>query len=133
VWDLLAAADRSPAQDEELLRRAYAAAYHWERATGARPENEVRASYLISRALVATGQPERGLVSADRCVALCEQHGIADFDLAYALEARSRALGGLGRPSEAAGAAAAARAVPIADDEDRALVEKDFADLPPTG
>ena len=130
VWDLLADPDRSPAQDEELLRRAYTAAYHWERATGARPENEVRATYMISRALVATGQPTRALVSADRCVALCQEHGIADFDLAYALEARSRALAGLGRAQEAAEAATAARAVPVADDEDRAVVEKDFADLP---
>ncbi len=130
VWDLLGLPKRTPAEDEELLRRAYTAAYHWERATGAAPENEIRASYMISRALVATGQGERGLVTADRCVALCEEHGVGDFDLAYAHEARSRALRGLGRDEEAAAAAEAARAVPVGDPEDREVVERDFADLP---
>lgn len=129
VWDLLTA-DRSPEEDEELLRRAYAAAYHWQRTPSAGPANEARAAYMISRALVATGQPERGLVSAEQCLALCDGHGIADFDLAYAHEARARALAALGRPDEAAAAMAAARAVPIHDPEDLAVVEKDFADLP---
>ena len=99
-------------------------------AGSASPANEARASYLIARALVATGQPERGLVSAERCLAQCERHGLADFDLAYAHEARARALAALGRSDEAAAAMAAARAVPIADPEDLAVVEQDFADLP---
>ena len=84
---------------------------------------------LLAWALVATAQPERGLVSADRCVALCQEHAIADFDLAYAHEARARALRDLGRNEEAATAWAAATSVEIADPEDRAIVEKDFADF----
>jgi uncharacterized protein YndB with AHSA1/START domain len=95
VYELLDR-DRSPDEDEDMLRGAYAAGYHWQRATAAKPENEARASY---------------------------------FDLAYAHEARSRALSALGRTDEAAAAASLARAVPIADPEDRTLVERDFADL----
>lgn len=121
---------RGTDEDEELLRRAYAAAYHWQRAGSASPANQARASYLVARALIATGQAERGLVSAERCLAQCERHRLADFDLAYAHEARARALAALGRSTEATDAAAAARAVPIADPEDLALVEQDFADLP---
>lgn len=128
AWELLGR-DRSPEEDEELLRHAYAAAYHWQRASSATPANEARAAYLVARALVATGQPARGLVSADSCLAQCERHGLADFDLAYAYESRARALAALGRQEEAAAAAAAARAVPVADPEDRALVESDLADL----
>jgi uncharacterized protein YndB with AHSA1/START domain len=122
--------DRTPEEDEDLLRHAYAAAYHWERATGAKPENEARASYMIARALVATGQAERGLVSADRVLAVCEEHGLADFDLAYAHEARSRALSALGRTEEAVREAASARSVPIADLDDLATLDADLADLP---
>lgn len=132
VWDLLDRPERTPAEDEEMLRRAYAAAYHWERATGAEPANEIRASYLVSRVLAATGQGERGLLTADRCVSLCEEHGVADFDLAYALEARARALVAVGRAADAAAAADAARAVPVGDAEDREIVERDLADLPAT-
>ena len=124
---------RDAAGDEELLRLAYAAAYHWERAAGARPENEVRASYLVSRALTETNQAQRGLVSAERALTLCQEYGIDDFDLAYAHEARARALRALGRTEEAAEAWAAARSVAVADPEDRAIVEADFAVQPAVG
>ena len=127
----LLGADRDPAADEELLRLAYAAAYHWARARDAGPENEVRADYLVSRALTATGLPDRGLLSADRALATCHAAGVADFDLAYALEARARALHALGRSEEAATTWRDARAVEVADAEDRAIVESDFADLAP--
>jgi uncharacterized protein YndB with AHSA1/START domain len=123
--------ERDPAADEELLRLAYAAAYHWERAAGAGQENAVRADYLVSRALSATGQPDRGLLVADRALADCRTHGIGDFDLAYVREARARALHLLGRADEAAEAWSAARAVAVADPEDRAIVESDFAELAP--
>jgi hypothetical protein len=122
--------ERTPDEDEDLLRHAYAAAYHWQRATGATPENEARGSYMIARALVATGQAERGLVSADRVIAVCTEHGLADFDLAYAHEARSRALSALGRDEEAVREEALARSVPIADPEDLAILERDLEDLP---
>ena len=85
----------------------------------------------MSRALTATDQPARGLVSADRCLALCLDHGIADFDLAYAHEARARALHGLGRTADAADAWTAARSVLVADAEDREIVESDLALLEP--
>ncbi len=130
AFDLLSR-DRDAGADEELLRLAYAAAYHWERATGAGPENAARADYLVSRSLTATGLPDRGLVSADRALASCREHGLSDFDLAYALEARARALHALGRRDEATSAWRDARAVEVADAEDRAIVESDFADLVP--
>ncbi|MGZ5399703.1 MAG: SRPBCC domain-containing protein [Nocardioides sp.] len=128
AFDLLAQR-RDAAADEELVRHAYAAAYHWERAVGAEPANSARADYLVSRALTATGQPARALVSADRALSTCREHGLGDFDLAYALEARARALHALGRPDEAAAAWRDARAVEVADAEDRAIVESDFAEL----
>jgi uncharacterized protein YndB with AHSA1/START domain len=120
-----------PERDEALLRHAYTAAYHWERATGRGPANDARAAYQVSRALSATDQPARGLVTADRCLAICVDNGLADFDLAYAHEARARALHGLGRDDEAAAAWAAARAVEVVDPEDREIVEADLALLEP--
>lgn len=127
---LLFAAEGSPADREELLRSAYAAAYHWDRAAGAGPQNAARAAYVIARALLATGQPEAALASADRVLDLCDRHGLVDFDLAYGHEARARALLALGRTEDGTAACAAARAVAVVDPEDRAIVEQDFADLP---
>ncbi|MFZ4810970.1 MAG: hypothetical protein ACOYL9_06475 [Ilumatobacteraceae bacterium] len=128
-WEMVAA-ERTPANDEELLRRAYASAYHWSRAARREPANEVRALYSIAKAQLLTGHPERSLEYADACFAGCEEHGLTDFDLAYAHEARGRALLALGRRDEGLEAWAAAKAVPVADAEDREIVEADFADAP---
>lgn len=113
-----------------LVRGAYAAAYHWERATGFTLANEARARYLIGQAWLASGRPELALDYGDRTLAVCRDAGLADFDLAYAHELRARGLAALGREAEAREAWLAAKAVPIADPEDRAIVEADFADAP---
>jgi hypothetical protein len=127
VWDLVTKADRTPAEDEELIRRAYAAAYHWDRAARRTPENGARAAYMIAKAQLAVGQPLISLAAAERCMAMCTDHGIADFDLAYAHEARARALHALGRTVEATAEWQAAHAVPIADPDDKKVLDEDLA------
>lgn len=129
TWELLGRSDRAPSEDEDLLRRAYAAAYHWQRTDSRKPENEARAAYMIAKALLATDQPARAMVSADHCLSVCQRHGLGDFDLAYAYEARTRALLALAREPEARQEWLAASAVEIADAEDKAIVVADFADL----
>ncbi len=126
AWEMIET-DRTPANDEELLRRAYAAAYHWQRAAGATPANEARALWMLAKAHLVVGVPERSLHYADACLAACTTHGLADFDLAYAYEARARALQALGRADQAAVEWAAAHAVPIADPDDAAVLAADLA------
>lgn len=132
IWDLVGAAQRSPADDEEMLRRAYSSAYHWQRARGTGPVNEARALYMLAKVHLLTGQGARSLHYADAGLAQCVQHGLVDFDLAYAHEARARALRDLGREDEGLAVWAAAKRVPIVDPEDRDIVEADFADAPET-
>jgi uncharacterized protein YndB with AHSA1/START domain len=127
VWELIEQAERTPADDEEMLRRAYASAYHWQRAKGRGPANEARALWMLSKVHLLVGLPERALHYADDCVARCAEHGLVDFDLAYAYEARARALRAVGREEEAHTVWAAAKAIPIADPEDLAIVEADMA------
>lgn len=129
TWEMIEA-ERTPENDEEMLRRAYASTYHWARAKGRTPANDVRGQWLLAKVQLLAGFPDRSLHYADTCMSLCEQHDLADFDLAYAHEARARALRALGRTSEAMDEWAAAKAVPIADDEDREILEKDLAEGP---
>ena len=126
AWDLLDI-ERDLEHDEELLRRAYAAAYHWTRAEGATVENEARACYLLGKAQLALGQPFLANRYAERYVSLCEDNGIRDFDLAYAYELTARVQLAVGDLRAADTAWAKARAVPIADPDDAAQVAKDFA------
>jgi uncharacterized protein YndB with AHSA1/START domain len=130
AWELIERPDRTADDDEDLVRRAYAAAHHWARAAGRGPANEARASWLQSRAWVITGDGAQALRYADRCLGVCMEHGLVDFDLAFAHEARARALACLGRHAEAEQARAAAASVAIDDDEDRAVFEADLASGP---
>jgi uncharacterized protein YndB with AHSA1/START domain len=129
TWEMIEA-ERTPANDEEMLRRAYGSLYHWQRAARRGPENEARGTWLLAKVQLLVGQPELSLHYADACMAQCVEHGLVDFDLAYAHEGRARALKRLGRDDEAAGAWAAALAVPIADPEDQAILDGDLAEGP---
>ena len=61
---------------------------------------------------------------------MCESAGLVDFDLAYAHEALARSFAALRNPEQARHHLAIAGEVPIADTEDRALVEADLAGEP---
>lgn len=131
VWELLGGEDRPVgAAADELLERAYAAAYHWRRAARRGPENAARASWLLSRVHAVLGHGDLALHHADRSAAAVEAGGLVDFDLAYAHEARARSLACLGRLDDAAAERSTAGAVPIADHEDRAIFESDLAAEP---
>ena len=129
TWDFLGkpAADRTPIDDEAMTMSAYAAAYHWRRAARRTPANEARAQWLLAKVWIARGEAALALEHAERCRAVVAEAGLVDFDLAYAHEVMARALAMLGRSDEARSERAAALAVPIGDDEDRAIVEADLA------
>jgi uncharacterized protein YndB with AHSA1/START domain len=127
AWELLDREDLSPDERDDLLDRAYASAYHWRRAARRGPEHQARGSWLVSRAHAVLGQGELALHHADRCAEVVVDAGLKDFDLAYAHEARARALACLGRLDEARAELDAARQVPIADDEDRTILTGDLA------
>ncbi len=131
AWELLGL-DRALTADEadDLLGRAYASTYHWRRAARRGPENEARGSWLVSHAHAVLGQGELALHHADQTMRVVNEAGLQDFDRAYAHEARARALACLGRTEEAALELKAAHAVPIADDEDRAILQGDLAAEP---
>jgi len=125
VWTLMETEDRSTAQDDRMLHMAHASRYHWEQVGTA--ANLARGEWLCSRVYAVLRRPEPALHHARRVLQLCTEHHLDDWDLAFAHEAIAR---GLALAGDAAGSEAeirAARAVPIADDEDRELLEQDLA------
>ncbi len=131
TWEMIEA-ERTPANDEEMLRRAYAAAYHWQRAARRTPANEARALFLLARAHWKAGDAAAATRYADACLEAVQAAGdaCADFDLAYAYEMQARAAALRGDEQTSLERWAAAKAVPIADPDDRAIIEADFADAP---
>lgn len=126
TWEMIEA-ERTPANEEEMLRRAYASTYHWDRAVRRGPANDARGQWLLAKVQLLAGQPELSLRYADRCMAICQEHDLADCDLAYAHEARARAQKALGDDVAAAQSWELAKGVPIADAEDQAILDADLA------
>jgi len=129
VWTLLETADRTPAQTDEMIHAAHASRFHWSRAEGSEPFNLARGEWQCSRVYAVLGRPEPALWHGRRCVALCEEHGIGDFDIAFGWEAIARAEAVAGNRQAAAEALGRARSLAgdIAEDEDRDLLLSDLA------
>ena len=132
TWDHLGKADgeRTAEDDEQMTASAYASVYHWARAARTGPANAARGQWLLSRVWVVRGHGDLALHHANLTMAICMEHDLTDFDLAYANEARARALACLGQLEEARAERAAAADVMIADDEDRNIFVSDLASEP---
>lgn len=128
TWEILRQPQAEITDDaaEEMTRRAYAAAYHWQRAERSTPANEARASWLLSRVWAVRGVGAVALAHAERCAAVCRDAGLVDFDLAYAHEALARANACLGNTDEALRHRALARAIAVNDAEDKRVVDSDL-------
>jgi DNA-binding transcriptional MerR regulator len=130
VWTLMETEDRTPAQDDRMLHMAHASRYHWEQVGTA--QNLARGEWLCSRVYAVLGRGEPALHHATRVRELCEEHGIGDWDLAFAHEALARAHAVAGHLQAAGKALDDARgaAEQITTDEDRDLLLADLTTIP---
>ena len=132
TWALIERGNRTPDEDDEMLHRAHASAYHWLQAPHS-AANRARSHWLCSRVHVLAGQPEGGIHHARRCLALVQGHGdeMEDWDLAAAHEALARAHAAAGEPDEARRYLELARAETeaIANPKDRHHIEEDLDSL----
>lgn len=89
TWDLLDKADRTPDEDDRMIHAAHASRFHWGE-IGTPLEFE-RGEWQISRVYSVLNRPEPALYHAQRCLAICRENAIGDFDIAFAYEAMARA------------------------------------------
>jgi hypothetical protein len=126
TWDLLEA-DRTPAQDLELLGVAFASRYHWGFAGGAK--EKAIADWMASRCLAAVGEGSLAVRFADSALQQVptEQHWL----VASMHEGRARAAQAAGDESAKSEHVAKAQAALAkeTDDEDRAAIAAQLADL----
>jgi hypothetical protein len=130
VWSLLDTPSRSAEEDLLMIHAAHASRLLWEEV--GTPANHARGEWQVSRVYATVGRSEAALFHAERCLQICTQWGIGDFDLAYAYEALARGHAVSGDQARADHYKVLAResAEAIADDEDRDLVLSDLATLP---
>ena len=125
TWKLL----ESREDDARLVNCAHASAYHWSVAPECKRENLARSKWLISRVYTVVGRAAEAYAHAERCLEVCEQNDLADWDLAFANEALARAARLAGDDEAAARFVERARSVAISDAEDSELLEQDLATI----
>lgn len=88
TWDLMEKPERTTQDDDEMIHAAHASRYHWGFAGEA--VNLARGEWQISRVYSVLSHAESALYHAQRCLDICLDHQIGDFDLAFAYEALAR-------------------------------------------
>lgn len=98
VWSLLGNKDRTKEDDDKMVHAAHASRFHWGE-IGTPVEFE-RGEWQISRVYSVLGRAESALFHAKRCLEICTENNIEDFDIAFAHEAMARANAALGNKLE---------------------------------
>jgi len=129
TWTLIEKNDRTQAETDKMIHAAHASRHHW--GFVGEPKNFARGEWQISRVYSVLGRVEPAMYHAQRCLAICEEHGIGDFDIAYAYEALARATSIAGAERQLIEYVSKARQLgaKIADAEDRSHFEEDLATI----
>ena len=120
---------RSREDDDEMIHAAHASRYHW--GVVGKAENLARGEWQISRVYAVLGRREPAIAHAQRCLEICNQRGLADWDIAYAYESLARAHKTAGHVVEARRFKKLARKAgdEISEAEDREHFNEDYATL----
>lgn len=94
TWDLIDNADRTEAQEREMIHTAHASLYHWMQI--GEPVNFARGEWQVSRVYSVLEIGESALLHGLASLDLCSANDIGDFDLAFGYEAVARAYSVLG-------------------------------------
>jgi hypothetical protein len=129
-WDLIDKADRSPADEAELLTAVFASRYHWEPIGN--DENKAIGDWQIAHAASQLGLAPIALRFATAALERTQAAGRDDWLLASCYEGVARAHAIAGSPGERDRYIALARAVldTVEDPEDRELIESQISTIP---
>lgn len=130
VWTLLDTVNRTDEEAETMLHAAHASRYHWGIVGTA--VNRARGEWQVSRVYAVLGRTEPALHHAQRCLAICRENEIGDFDIAFAWEALARAYAIAGNAVEQASALRKAEGAgaAIAEEDDRDYFFAELATIP---
>ena len=129
TWDHMEKGKWTEEEKFEMIHTAHASRYHWGKI--GTPINFQRGEWQISRVYTLLGYPKSALVHAKRCLNICKDNEIGDFDMAFANEAVARAyavMGDMQKAKEFIGYAKQAELM-IAKEEDRKYFAGELASI----
>lgn len=89
TWELIDKPNRTPADDEQMLLRAYASLWHWTQRADCKPQNLSIGYWLVSRVHALLNQPEPARQFGE--LSLQQATDQPPFYIGYAHEALARA------------------------------------------
>ncbi len=101
AWALIETENRTPEQDEEMIRLNQASTWHWTQREDCTPRNMSIGYWQASRIFAILGRIEPAQRYAELCLQYSEQEPERPFFLGYAYEALARAEKLAGNDSKA--------------------------------
>jgi hypothetical protein len=98
VWSLHDKKDRTKEEDDKMVHAAHASRFHWGE-IGA-PVNLERGEWQISRVYSILNKSRSALYHAERCLEICKENNIGDWDIAFAYEGMARAYAVAGKNAD---------------------------------
>lgn len=96
AWDLIDKSERTPQEDEEMIRLSLASQYHWSQRDDRSSTSASIGFWQTSRIYAILGQADNARRYAQLCLEASQGDDVAPFYLGYAYEAlaRAEAVGG---------------------------------------
>ena len=129
AWDLIDKSDRTPDEDQEMIRLNQASLYHWSQREDCTAENLSIGYWQTARIYALLGQADNARRYGEICLRYSQDAG--PFLLGYAYEALARAESIAGQAEKAAQYLQDAQSylAQISDSQDRELLEQDLNTL----
>lgn len=131
AWDLIDQPQRTPAEDEEMLRLSLASHWHWSQREDCTTVSHSVGYWQTARIYALLNQPGNALRYANLCLAVSQGEDVPPFYLGYAYEALARAAAAAGDAALVQDALQSARQVSeqITDVEERQTLLNDLASI----
>ena len=101
AWDLIEKTDRTPAEDEDMIRLSLASHYHWTQREDYSDSNASIAHWQTSHIYSLLGQADNARRYGQLCLEVSQGEEIPPFFLGYAYEALARAESTAGNQKQA--------------------------------
>lgn len=98
VWSLMDKKERTKEEDDKMIHAVHASRFHWGEI--GKPVHFERGEWQISRVYAVLNRPQPALYHAKRCLEICKENNIGDWDIAFAYEAMARAYAVAGEKTE---------------------------------
>lgn len=103
TWDLLDKADRTPEEDEQMIRLSLASTWHWTQRADCTATHLSTGYWQTSRVYATLGQADNARRYGQLCLEASQKEGVGPFYLGYAYEALARAESVAGEQEKAQG------------------------------